>query len=393
MNANEPNSDDNENDNENDNDDEAHKQTLMKLMLSNPGLWRELLDASKEKESKNEIDKSNQLEYLRIFCDWKNYLQQLFDMNEDDEELLDDKLLSNKPKNNTYDNEKKSKSAVLESISDIPMDQLSPYIVLDLLIIERQMKKRNAENYLKSNKEKLESLMKYGVYNLKHKLYDNKIRFFEPNFKVIMDKSSQRYLCQQQFQNSIDLSLSLYHKFMIKLNVKNEINDKVFAKSYSVFHLLQKIGQQNEFNKLLSIFNETNYSFLIPNSVINTIAEYSCIIHGKCTNDGSVHFIYAALMPSKHIYERLWYVKQRNGETKFDENYSFSNVEEIAEVVHIFEPCHCDPRFVAEGKFGTMEVVLYYSFMDVYCIVASDGVELIDFELPLYLQYESDADK
>eukprot|EP01084_Bolivina_argentea_P259503 437858_1 len=88
MDTTEHNSSDNEDDSDDDNIDEIREQTVMKIMISNPLIWRELLDANKEKDSQNEIDKRNKLEYLRILCDWKQYLQQLFDMNED-EELLE----------------------------------------------------------------------------------------------------------------------------------------------------------------------------------------------------------------------------------------------------------------------------------------------------------------
>eukprot|EP01083_Nonionella_stella_P038996 106036_1 len=356
------------------------QEALMKLMLADPGLFREFLDAHADKKEKNSDPTHHTFDQLQTFCDWKTHLHLLLDSENENNDTL---FSTNETNKSSTDPEEPPLSSILSSTSDISFDAISPYMLLDLVLIERDIQKRKNNINIQSNQEKLNTFIKDGAYDLKGNLYKQNVRYFdEANNDEDVDT------CQQMLSDGITLSLTLYHQFLTQINMKNSVNGTIFNKSYSVFHLMQKIQQKNEYNRLVSIFEDVSFLSEIPDDVINFIAQYSCTIHGKCVDSGAVHFIYCALMPCKEMYERLWFVKRIEKGVTFSSRY-FEKIEEMGEIVHIFEPCHCDPRFTAEGRFNGMDIMLYYKSIDTYCIVGSDGVETVDFEVPSYFNNPS----
>jgi len=201
-------------------------------------------------------------------------------------------------------------------------------------------------------------------------------------------------------QDTIQQSLHRYQLYTNKqLKAQNNKNDNdhnyhsspTFIKPYCVFDLIKKIAIDNEYLKLENIMNSIKSTNFLPSLVLFVIANYSFSILAKITNFGFAHFAYMAIMPDQTSFENCWFHKKyfqhnNNKEIRGISSWEDLIIEETGEIVHIWEPCHNDPRYVAEKPEGTCDVLLYFKKYNVYIPTSSDGVSLMNIQIPKNIQ-------
>eukprot|EP01084_Bolivina_argentea_P243327 407946_1 len=139
------------------------RQTVIHMMNARPGALAEWMANTRDKDEP-EYDENDPIEYLRKFCNWQDYLQQLVNIN-----IEDDIKQNIKDNNNT-----KTKLNIKD------MKDMSPLMALKLLVIVENLEKDKEKLDIKTQKDKLAILMKDGAWKLKNTLRQDKVYYYNP---------------------------------------------------------------------------------------------------------------------------------------------------------------------------------------------------------------------